>query len=406
MADLRMKRILFVEDDSLMRQLYTLMLSHESGQWETTMAPDGQTALTLLTESVFDVVVSDMQMPGMDGIELLTEVRKLYPQITRIIVSGLSDQAAAASSLNCTHLFISKPFDLKTLTSALNRIYSLDAYLKDEKLRQLAGRLRTLPSFPAIYLEIVKAVESPHSGIDDIAEIIAKDPGITVKLLQVANSAAFGLLETVSDPVQAVQQLGLSTVRSLTLSAQVYSSFNCRPLKNFSADALWTHLNRCADLAGRIMRCERADTGDTEDAYTAGMLHDMGQLMLADSLPDEFEKALLLAEAEKILLQDAEIRIFGATHTGLAAYLFGLWGLPAPIIEAVAFHHTPEKSDLKAFSPLTAIHVANALCLDPASENLNLAYLAEIGCADRLKTWRSLAVESQAATAMTAPAAA
>jgi HD-like signal output (HDOD) protein/ActR/RegA family two-component response regulator len=396
MADLRMKRILFVEDDSLMRQLYTMMLAPESAQWETAMAPDGKTALRLLGESVFDVVVSDMQMPGMNGIELLTEVRKLYPQITRIILSGISNQAEAANTLNCTHLFIAKPFDLKTLTSALDRIYSLDAYLKDEKLRQLAGRMRALPSFPTIYLEIVKAIESPNSEIQDIAEITAKDPGITVKLLQVANSAAFGLLETISDPVQAVQQLGLSTVRSLTLSAQVYSSFNSRPVKSFSPDALWTHLNRCADLAGRIMRSEHANTGDIEDAYTAGMLHDMGQLMLADSLPDEFEKALLLAESEKIPLHEAELKTFGATHAGLAAYLFGLWGLPAPIVEAVAFHHTPEKSDLKEFSPLTAIHVANALCIDPASDDLNPAYLAEIGCAGRLETWRNLAVEAQA----------
>jgi len=399
-----MKRILFVEDDSLMRQLYTMMLAPESAQWETALAPDGKTALTLLRESVFDVVVSDLQMPGMNGIELLTEVRQLYPQISRIILSGLSNQAEAANTLNCTHLFIPKPFELKTLKSALNRIHGLDAYLKDEKLRRLAGRMRTLPSFPTIYLEIVKAVESPGSGIDDIAAIIAQDPGITVKLLQVANSAAFGLQETISDPAQAVQQLGLSTVRSLILSAQVYASFNCQPLPCFSADALWSHLNRCADLASRIMRCEHADPGDTEDAYTAGMLHDIGQLMLANSLPAEFEKALLLAESEKIPLPDAEMEIFGATHTGLAAYLLGLWGLPAPIVEAVAFHHTPEQSDLKEFSPLTAVHVANALCLDPASENLSLTYLAEIGFADRLQTWRNLAVVSQAEVA--APAAA
>jgi HD-like signal output (HDOD) protein len=107
------------------------------------------------------------------------------------------------------------------------------------------------------------------------------------------------------------------------------------------------------------------------------MLHDMGKLMLADSLPDEFEKALALADEEKIPLPVAELEIFGATHAGLAAYLFGLWGLPAAIVEAVAFHHEPEKSDLKQFSALTAVHVANALCDEIQAGSLNLDYLAK-----------------------------
>ncbi|HEV2694058.1 MAG TPA: response regulator [Verrucomicrobiae bacterium] len=391
-----MKRILFVEDNDVMRQLYAAMLPRESGQWETTTAPDGETALRLVQQSPFDVVASDMQMPGMSGIELLTEVRKLHPRTTRIILSGISDQAEAANSLNCTHLFIPKPFELKTLMAALDRIYTLDAYLKDEKLCELAGKMRVLPSFPTVYLEIVKEMESPHSDTHEIAKIVAKDPGITAKILRVANSASFGLSEATSDPVEAVQQLGMSTVRSLTLSAQVYSGLNCRPLKNFSADALWGHLSRCADLATRIISCERADMADYEDAFTAGMLHDMGQLMLASSLPDEFGKALALAAQEKIPLPRAEMEIFGATHTGLAAYLFALWGLPAPIVEAVAFHHTPEKSDLKKFGPLTAIHVANALCDESDADSLNLAYLEELGLTARLDVWREAAAELHA----------
>jgi HD-like signal output (HDOD) protein len=126
-----------------------------------------------------------------------------------------------------------------------------------------------------------------------------------------------------------------------------------------------------------------------------GISSDIGQLMLADSLPDEFEKALALSRKEKIPLPRAELEIFGGTHTGLAAYLFGLWGLPAAIVEAVAFNHTPEKSDLKKFSALTAVHVANALCDESEAENLDLNYLARIGVADRLDDWRGIAAELQ-----------
>ncbi len=390
---IRMKRILFVEDNEVLLQLYGIMLEGERDQWQATTAPDGETAMGLLRHSAFDVVASDMQMPGMSGIELLSEVRRLHPQTSRIIISGSSDQAEAADSLNCTHLFIPKPFDVKTLKATLARISSLDAFLKNDQLRGLAGKMRALPSFPMLYLEIIREIESPNSSIQGIAKIVAQDPGITAKILQVANSAAIGLPEQVNDPIDAVQQLGMTTVRSLVLSAQVYSSFSPGRLKNFSPDALWSHLMKCGDLARTIMRRERAEFAETEDAFTAGMLHDMGKLMLADSLPVEFQKALVLAAEEKMPLPEAEMEIFGATHTGLAAYLFGLWGLPAAIVEAVAFHHAPAQSDLKKFSALTAVHVANALADETEAANLNLDYLAEIGVADRLEDWRETAAE-------------
>lgn len=388
-----MKRIMFVEDNELLLELYGLLLADCRDEWETFLAPEGETALKRLQQTPFDVVVSDMQMPGMDGIQLLTEVARLYPQSSRIIISGVSDQAIAVDSLNCTHLFIPKPFDANILKSTLARIGSLDAYLKDDKLRGLAGKMRTLPSFPTLYLEITKEIESQNATIQGIAKIVASDPGITAKLLQVANSAACGLQESVSDPVEAVQQLGMTTVRSLALSAQVYSNFAPGRLKSFSADALWAHLMKCGDLARTIMRRERAEFAETEDAFTAGMLHDMGKLMLANSLPDEYEKALTLARSEQMPQTEAEMEVFGATHAGLAAYLLGLWGLPAAIVEAVAFHHTPEKSDLKKCSALTAVHVANVLSKEEGTDKLKLDYLAEIGVADRLEDWRATADE-------------
>ncbi len=388
-----MKRILFVEDNEVLLELYGMLLESEQDQWQTTLAPDGETALKLLHQTAFDVVASDMQMPGMSGIELLTEVRALHPQTSRIIISGISDQAEAADSLNSTHLFIPKPFDAKLLRDTLARIGSLDTFLKDDRLRGLAGKMRALPSFPTIYLEIMREIESPYSSIQNIANIVAKDPGITAKVLHVANSAAFGLAETTHDPFEAVQQLGITTVRSLALSAQVYGSFAPGRLHGFSPEGLWSHLMKCGDLARTIMRREHADFPDAEDAFTAGMLHDMGVLMLAESLPDEFTQALALAQEEKMPLHEAEEKIFGATHSGLAAYLFGLWGLPSRIVEAVAFHHSPQKSDVKQFSALTAVHVANALCDDTDAGNLDLDYFKQIGMAHRLDDWRETAEE-------------
>ena len=390
-----MKKILFVEDNELLLELYGAMLAGEPDSWETTLAPNGAAALKLIQQTTFDVVVSDMQMPGMNGIELLTELCRLHPQTSRIIVSGLADQAEAAESLNCTHLFIPKPFNAKTLQATLVRIGSLDAYLKNDALRGLAGRMHSLPSFPTLYLEILREIESPRSSIQGIANIVAQDPGITAKVLQVANSAAVGLPQKVSDAAEAVQQLGLTTIRSLVLSAQVFGSFAPARVQDFSADALWTHLMGCGALARAILRREHAPLTDAEDAFTAGMLHDVGKLMLAHSLPREFAQALELAAQEEISQAAAEQRVFGADHAGLAAYLLGLWGLPTSIVEAVAFHHTPEQGGLKQCSALTAVHVANAFLDETGTAPVNRAYLAEIGVAARLPDWQETAVELQ-----------
>jgi putative nucleotidyltransferase with HDIG domain len=161
-------------------------------------------------------------------------------------------------------------------------------------------------------------------------------------------------------------------------------------MKNFSVDALWSHLMKCANSARAIMQAEDADAADVEAAFTAGMLHDIGKLMLADSLPGEFQNALSLAATNHVPLQEVEREIFGTTHAELAAYLLGLWGLPATMVEAVAFHHSPEKSAHQHFSPLTAVHVANALEHEAAGEKscLNQDYLAKIGMENRLDSWR------------------
>jgi putative nucleotidyltransferase with HDIG domain len=212
------------------------------------------------------------------------------------------------------------------------------------------------------------------------------------KILQVANSASIGSPVKIHDPGLAVQQLGLDTVRSLALSAHVFENFTPSRMKNFSVDALWSHLTKCANSARAIMQAEDADAADMEAAFTAGMLHDIGKLMLAHSLPAEFQSALSLAATNNVPLHEAERDVFGTTHAELAAYLLGLWGLPATMVEAVAFHHAPERSAHQQFSPLTAVYVANALEHEAAGEKscLKHEYLAKIGMENRLDSWRKI----------------
>ncbi len=394
------QRILFVEDNLLLLEMYAMMLSGEPDQWNVATAEDAREGLGLMAQLPFDVIVSDLRMPGMDGVELLQEVRKLYPRTSRIIVSGVGDQEEIASSLGSTHQFLAKPFDTKTLKSTLARLRGLDTYLRDEKLKALVGRIHSLPSFPSLYLRIMKEINSPDASLDIIAKIVAEEPSLTAKTLQIVNSAALGLPQRIHDPFVAVQQLGMNTMRSLALSAHVFARFEQKSAKNFDPAALWAHLMATGQLARRILQVEQADAADIEDACTAGMLHDIGKLMLAEDLPSEFQRALTLADEKNLSPDQAEGEVYGATHAGIAAYLLGLWGLPTPVVEAVAFHHTPVKSELQKLSPLTAVHVANVLiherskqraCGRPAE--VDLAYLAALDLDSHLDNWRNEAAK-------------
>lgn len=388
------KRILFVEDNPILLQMYQAILEDER-QWEVVTTENGSHALELMQQRPFDVVVSDLRMPGMSGVELLNQVRERHPGTSRIVVSGLNDQEEVARSLGSTHQFLSKPFDLKALKATLGRISSLDAYLKDDRIKALVGRFRSLPSFPSLYVEVMKELSDSEPSVEKIAGIIAHDPGMTAKMLQIVNSAAIGLARKVGSPFEAVQFLGLGTVRSLVLSAHIFSCFERINLEGFSITQLWDHGMKTGRIACMIMQYEQAEPSDVEDAYIAGMLHDIGKLMLAEAMPVEFQKALKLAAERNVHLYETELEVFGATHAGVAAYLFGLWGLPASIVEAVAFHHAPTASDLRTLGPLAAVHVANVLehevsdtALPGKGSELDVNYLAAIRCENRIRVWR------------------
>jgi HD-like signal output (HDOD) protein len=390
------KRVLFVEGEPLLLQMYASMLNDEPDRWEVLTATDARHALQVMEAFRFDVIVSDLMLPGMDGVELMNEVRKRYPRASRIMLSVLNDQERVAGCLNATHQFIAKPFDVKVLKATLTRVSGLDAHLQDPKLQALVGRLRTLPSFPSLYTGIMNELASPNSSIESISAIVSKDPAMTAKMLQIVNSAAVALAHKVSNPTEAVEYLGLGTVRSLVLSAHIFSCFQRVNLKGLSVDRLWDHAMKTSLIARRISALEWGGPIDGDEAFTAGMLHDVGKLILADNLPEEYQRTLTLAIDRQLPLYIAEAEIFGATHAGVAAYVLGLWGLPATVVDTVAFHHAPKNSELQTFGPLTAVHAANVLEQELCETTppgrlpeLDEDYLALAGVGNRLPVWRS-----------------
>lgn len=389
-------RVLFVDDESQILKLLELMLKSFQDEWEMEFAPSGREALELMRKRPFDIVVTDMRMPSMSGVELLNHVMRLYPRTVRIILSGYADQEMVMRSIGVTHLYLNKPVEPQMLKSTLLRVRNLTERLLNSKIQDVVTELGHLPSIPTVYFEIMNALQSASVSSIEIGEIVAKDPGLTAKILQLSNSAFFGSASNVSSPEEAVQFLGVGIIAALALTHRLFSSLDPQKFHDFQVEKLWNHSIQTGLMARGVTWLQTRSANMAELAFTAGILHDVGKLILLDKLTDSYRVVCLKAARNKTGLAQFERAEYDIDHAEVGGFLLGLWGLPVSLVEAVYYHHTPSQSGDQEFTALTAVHVANVFAQEktPGSRgpNLNLLdapYLSRLNLLDRVKEWQS-----------------
>jgi len=397
------RRVIFVDDDPNVLTGLRRMLRPVRQEWDMAFADGGEAALAMLAEHAFDVIVSDMRMPGMDGAQLLGEVQRGYPSMVRIALSGHSEMKMLLRSTRVAHQFLAKPCGADELKRAVVRSLALRAMLCDPKLETLASRLDTLPSLPAVYVELTDELRSDNGTIQRVGEIIGHDVAMSAKILQLVNSAFFGLRRHVASPGDAVRLLGLEVIQGMVLGAGVFKALETH-VAGFSQDALWRHSMEVSAVARAIARSEGLEHHAHDFSFQAALLHDIGKLVFAANLPQQYAQALALAGERGGDLVGAETEVFGHTHAALGAYLLGLWGLPDAVVEAVAYHHAPQGCADHSLGPVTVVHAANALVHETdgavaREPGIDAGYLAEVGAAARIDAWSELAGEALGAAA-------
>jgi len=392
------RSILFVDDEPKILQGLKRMLRSMRKQCDMRFVTSGQDALEALDAHPADVVVSDMRMPGMDGAQLLAEVKRRHPQVVRIVLSGHSDQELTLKAVSPAHQYLSKPCAADVLIFTIKQACRLSSLLSQEGIKKLVSRMDSLPSLPTLYARIMDEVQSKNPSIQAVGEIISQDISMTTKVLQLVNSSFFGLVRHITDPVHAVNLLGLDTIKALVLTVEVFSTFNNNTLPLAFVETLWHHSLFCGELARRIARQEDIAKSAVDNSYLAGMLHDVGKLVLAANLPAEYFRVIACTEETELSCVEAESRIFGSTHAEVGAYLRGLWGLPESIVEAVLHHHFPEGFSGDRFVPLSAVVAADRLShnasLRPNPEadvpQGDAQYFSRIGAAEKIDAWEQL----------------
>ena len=391
------KRILFVDDEIRVLQGLQRILHGLRHEWDMEFVESGSKAVEMMNQQPFDVVVSDMRMPGMNGAELLEKVMQIYPQTIRIVLSGHSDREMILKSVRTAHQYLSKPCDAETLKSTVIRASKLRELLKGNDIKTLISKMDTLPSLPSLYVEMMDELQSAESSVKNVGHIIEKDIGMSAKILQLVNSAFFGLPRHISNPAQAVSLLGLETVKALVLSVQVFSQFQQSNLKNLSLNLLWKHSMTVGHFSRKIYQNESSDKNFVGYALIAGMLHDIGKLVLVTNFPEKYDSIILLASKHEKALPEIEQNELGTTHAEVGAYILGLWGLPDLIVEAIAYHHAPSQCTEKEFTPLVTVHAANVMEHEMFPNRrmgqppaIDSDYLVQLGITNKLAVWQKI----------------
>ncbi len=382
-------RVVFVDDEPNVLQAMRRTLHTMRNVWDMEFVTSGAAALESLEKADADVIVTDMRMPGMDGWQLLAEVKKRHPQTVRLLLSGHADQSCIMRSVGTAHQYLAKPCDSETLKAAIVQTQMLRHVLTSAPLALLVGQVGLLPSAPKAFQELLACIQGPNASVGDAARIISRDLAMTANIMKLVNSAFFGSRQPITSADRAVAYLGLDTVGALVLGQCVFQGGVMIGIEGFSLAQLWRHSLQTATTAKAIAINEKLSAIKAEEAFLAGMLHDVGKIVFATRAS--------AANGDLEISNENAIAQMEAHHAEVGAYLLGLWGFPNSIVEAVAFHHLPSHAGDTHLGLTGIVHIADRLAhqqnangATPAELGIESGLLERLGLLDHLPQWSAL----------------
>lgn len=387
-----MRSILFVDDEPMVLQGLKRMLFKYKKEWKMSFVNSGSEALDFLVANHVDVVISDMKMPSMDGVQLLERIKVQHPNIIRIILSGQSDEDQLKKAANVAHQFLSKPCSSETIKEVIDNAFFTYGIVNNESVRRILSNIDSIPTLPHVYKELMEEANSDDFSLKRVGEIVASDVSLSANILKLVNSSFWGLSRKVMTPEQATSLLGFDVIKGLVLSTDLFRQLQVKDSPYFSSTRFMSRCQKSSTLSKKIMIDLEGSKEDCDTASVAGMLNELGRLVLISNFHDSYSAVIKISNEKSIALQQVEKEMIGVTHADIGAYLLGLWGLEKGIIEAIAYHHTPSLSVGRTPNVVTAVSAANAI-IDEKSGNdpkQILEYLQECSIADSYEKWQSL----------------
>ena len=357
------KQVMFVETQGQVLNRLKASLLGTRADWQILFIADAAAALDLVSQRKVGIVLASFGTDNAGCEEFFRRLRKKAPEVVRI--SLLPEQAKnnIAKSLEYAHECIAEHCDISQMEILIAR--SLDVWEKarrNPRLAELMSSLHTIPTPPALYFDIRDELESPRGTAHSVAQIIAKDPAITAKLLKVANSGFYASPRTIADLDDAITLLGMDLVLALVMSAHLYSQL---PVPGLNLDELWKHSIAVATLAKEIATKAHGSRAIISRCAISGLLHDLGQLVFLANMPDTYFALIRDARGNETKLLEMEREAFGIGHPELGALILSMWDLPEEVVHAIANHHTKDfRSQSEESLTTRAVCVAERMLQD------------------------------------------
>jgi putative nucleotidyltransferase with HDIG domain len=389
------KRVLFVDLRPEGYEQLRDTMTAAGPRWRVECASSGEAALDALAGEPADVVITDERLAEMDGVTLLTRVREQHPTTIRMILSEAARSQRPSVAAIVAHRMLAKPYDIAELETAIRRSCDLHELTGHAEAYRRTMAAAALPSRPGVYMALNQVLSDPNWQPSHISAAVERDVALSAKVLQLANSALFGLTQEVTTVQAAVMYLGVDTIKSLALTAEAFGKLTPRNTDGFSIDDFQDHAMRVARITAAILPAGRTQ----QEAVTAALLHDIGKLVLVADPGSRWAQLNRLAVERNLPLHEVEQETEGVTHADLGAHLLALWGLPDGIAEAVAHHHRPGVVEGLELDAVGAVHIANALAheLQPGGagaaphQTLDDDLLDRLAVRPQLDLWRRLA---------------
>ncbi|MGB9771658.1 MAG: HDOD domain-containing protein [Candidatus Kapaibacteriota bacterium] len=366
--------ILFLSDETTIKEIIRNVVPLQD-DFDIFFAESGEKGLQILANNKIDIFFGSPNITLPSGSNIFYEIKRVFPETIRFaLVSNLESPSVAQLS-QYVHQFVQPPYTLENLKERIERTSSLQKTLKNEKIKELVQNITALPSLPELYIQIEQEVARPDFSLSKIGNLIAKDPNLTAKILQIVNSAYFGLQREITNINFALSYLGVNVIKSLIFYIHLFSNFKVTPENRKYLEQFWKHSLIVASNTYHLAEKHLTSKSEIDSAYTAGVLHDVGKFVLLNTYTYP-QNVMLLAEQKAMDNLEAENEIYQCTHAEIGAYLLGLWGFPITIVEAVAYHHQPSKLKKSSLNFSTILHIADFLYYTP---NLDVPHIQEIG---------------------------
>ena len=335
--------IYLVDDEPLLLEILSQYLSKGPLGWKVECFSTPSLAIEAAGLHHPDIVISDLAMPEMSGVAMLELVRQVAPHSIRILVSGYADPKAIGNQLSSAHQYLGKPFSLPDIRAKIKKALGSLAQFQNDEIRGTVLSIRTLPAMPQIYYELLSALENPDSSYSEVADILSKDAAISARILQMANSPFFR--ETFDDKstidlFQAIAILGTERIKAAALSHQQFSKTMVIP-DYFNPGGLANHRWETANLSFQLATSMNLSEEQARNAFVAGLMHDMGRLVLLDNFQSAYHEACQRALSENKTLVDIEQETFKMSQADVVGFLVSLWGMHDSISQTIIYQDKP-----------------------------------------------------------------